>query len=42
VIDMLVDTVRLTWRLRIARTYDRAAERRHAAAAPPPGASVWP
>ncbi len=41
---MLVDTVRLTWRLRIVHSYDRAAERRHAAAAgaPPPGASVWP
>ena len=44
VFDMLVDTVRLTWRLRIVHSYDRAAERRHEAAAqvPPPGASVWP
>ena len=44
VFDMLVDTVRLTWRLRIVHSYDRAAERRHAAAAqaPPPGARVWP
>jgi len=32
--DMLVDTVRLTWRLRIARRYDRARGSRHDRAAP--------